>query len=177
MHPGISHIICTLYLNAEFWIHIAETRYHQRILVHLRALFSAYCGEAFLLRSVSTCPVPSVIFKNHLNSTSSNNYRLAHSFVLKLRYYTMSKIYQNLLFISLFLLSHLLPPNMSQWVPGSTCPKDKTQVCCYGTPLSCYSWTWPCEEFEIAQCCRRIDVCLPLLNISQMHRNAAKKRN
>lgn len=73
----------------------------------------------------------------------------------------MSRFYQNLLFASIFLLGHLLSPAMSLWVPGSTCPKGKAMVCCYGTPFVCFAWTWPCDENEVEKCCEKTDVCLP----------------
>lgn len=89
VHSGISHIICRLYLTAvglDTYIRIAESIYHQRMLVLLRALLSACCGEAvsaslcfILSRPVCNISFPLFLFKNHMNSTSSNNYRLPHS--------------------------------------------------------------------------------------------------
>lgn len=120
--------------------------------------------------SLVIIPLPLFLFKNYLVSTSFNNSRLPHSsFSSYIRYFTMSKSYQNLLFASLFLFGHLLFPAMSLFVPGSTCPNGKVQVCCYGTPFVCFAWTWPCDEYEVEQCCARYDVCLSPLYLSQMH--------
>lgn len=86
MHSGISHIICTLYLNAV----VLDTYSREQILPTVSCTFAgAILGLLWWGVSASICfnlsrPVcdisfPLFLFKNHLNSTSSNNYRLPHS--------------------------------------------------------------------------------------------------
>lgn len=137
---------------------------------------SACRGEAGV--SVSFCftlsrPVtdryssPAVSGQNCSNSPIIISYSSRIVFNLFVGDFTMSKSFQNLLFAFLFLLGHLLSLTMSQLLPGASCPKGKVMVCCYGAPFVCYAWDWPCEDYEVEQCCKRTDVCTSLHFINE----------
>lgn len=125
----------------------------------------------FLFRFVSPCPVPSpidillplfLVKTVRIPPSSSRITHASFSIYLYIGDFTMSKSFQNLLFAFLFLLGHLLSPTMSQVLLGASCPKGKVMVCCYGAPFVCYTWDWPCEDYEVEQCCKRTDVCTSL---------------
>lgn len=152
----------------------------------LRALFSACCGEAFLLQFVSSCPVPVCktisfplfLFKNHTNSTSSDNYRLPHSSFTN---YDTSRCLKSIKTCCLhpyfYWATYSVQPCLSryqglhaQMVKCRFAVTTRLVLVMPGLGLAKISRLNSAVE-------EATYVSLFLLNLSQMHRNAAKTRN